>query len=738
MRTRLAPLALLALAACGKGEAPTSKPATSAATTATAAATAPEASRIDAILAAEHRRDASGVTEADQQSREVAVRRAAARALARIGGAGSRPGLLRALADEDDEVVAWAAYGLGFFCKGQEKATVSALAARFVARLGGPAPAEGSLDPLAAIARAVGRCGAEESEPTLVAWLAGPPAQATAAAFGLGELGSAKQKLREETLVALLNLAAGSAASPPLPEALFPVGRLEHLPPSVLDRVREVATARLGTPGDARLFAVRALSRSGDGAVPELARVLTTAGTFTASERAEAARGLGKRGKHGQRALAAAVSGLVPANDPIALATLVGEDFGVLTTVLETLTDGPAAKAALDDLSALQPPPGAPPTLVRRVSMLRCHAARLLATPGEQDKRLLACDLTSPSAGIGARAMVAVLGKAEITGHRLALWRDLVQKGDIRAREAALELLEEHEEIEGAAAVLAEALAAKESGIVGTAAEVLTKQPQRAVAEAPAKKPAKKAKKKKEPAAAPEARAPSPAIVKALLDALARPATLEDPEAADAIVDAVGALALKEAKPRLDDLCRSPYPTTREHVEKAIALVSGEKKTCEPPPGGGPAPEELGHLVRAPAKLSLDTDAGALEMILDPARAPVAVTRFVDLAKAGFYDGMVVHRVVPGFVAQFGAPFGDGFGGPPGKPALRCETSPLPFGPLAVGVALAGRDTGSSQLFVMHGRHPHLDGGYALVGKASGPWAALAEGDVIRKVKITP
>jgi cyclophilin family peptidyl-prolyl cis-trans isomerase len=55
-----------------------------------------------------------------------------------------------------------------------------------------------------------------------------------------------------------------------------------------------------------------------------------------------------------------------------------------------------------------------------------------------------------------------------------------------------------------------------------------------------------------------------------------------------------------------------------------------------------------------------------------------------------------------------------------------------------VGVALSGRDTGSSQLFITLGRHPHLDGEYALVGKASGDWDAVAEGDVIKSVKIAP
>ncbi len=112
------------------------------------------------------------------------------------------------------------------------------------------------------------------------------------------------------------------------------------------------------------------------------------------------------------------------------------------------------------------------------------------------------------------------------------------------------------------------------------------------------------------------------------------------------------------------------------------------------------------------------------------------VTRIADLARSGYYDGIVVHRVVPGFVAQFGAPFGDGAAAPrasrrSGARRRRCR-SPRS----TVGVALAGRDTGSSQLFVMAGRYPHLDGQYALLGTASGPWAALAEGDVIRKVTV--
>jgi len=92
--------------------------------------------------------------------------------------------------------------------------------------------------------------------------------------------------------------------------------------------------------------------------------------------------------------------------------------------------------------------------------------------------------------------------------------------------------------------------------------------------------------------------------------------------------------------------------------------------------------------------------------------------------------------VVPGFVTQFGSPTADGFG-PVDRSALPCETSPLPFSPMTVGVALAGRDTGSTQLFVTLATLPRLDGQYAWLGTASGPWGALVAGDVIRKATLT-
>jgi cyclophilin family peptidyl-prolyl cis-trans isomerase len=743
----------LALGGCGSPSGPV--PGAASASASSAAVAAPARDRLASIESAELRRAAAEITTDDLQSRDVLVRRAAARALARIGGEPSRAGLGRALGDEDDEVLTWAAYGLGFSCKGHEKETVAALVARALGRPSAPAGADvvvapTSLDADAAIRRAIGRCGAEESEPTLVAWLAAPRSRAVAAALALGDLANARQKLREETLAALLNLAAGSASAPPIPEALFAVSRLENVPLTVVDRIREVATARLTDPSEARIFAVRALGRAGDAAAPTLARVLSTPASFSAPERADAARQLKRLGKAGQRALDDALPALVPSADPVALTGLVGEDFGVLLTVIDSL-DGPgSAKKALAELAALPAPPAPPEPVARRVAWLRCSAARVLASANYRDKALLGCEAGLeppgsppaidgfPMTSIAGRAVVAAIGGAEITGPRLAAYRAYALHGDRRAREAALDLLEKHDEIDGAAAILVEALGAKETGIVEGAADILAKRPQRAGDAVTRKSKKEKRKKDREqgPAEVVDALAPAPAIVKALLDALARPAVDLDPELSDSLIDAVGALAIKESKARLEVLCRSNYPTTREHSAKALALL-GDKRACPAHPAAT-APHELDAPVTARTTITFDADPGALTITLDPALAPAIITRVVDLVKSGYYDGMIVHRVEPWYVTQFGAPFGDGSGGPDGKASIPCETSPLPFAPLSVGIALSGRDTGSSQLFVMHTRAPHLDGNYAIVGTATGPWGAFVDGDRIRHAKVAP
>jgi cyclophilin family peptidyl-prolyl cis-trans isomerase len=206
------------------------------------------------------------------------------------------------------------------------------------------------------------------------------------------------------------------------------------------------------------------------------------------------------------------------------------------------------------------------------------------------------------------------------------------------------------------------------------------------------------------------------------------------------VLDAAAAVRLPSAHEAAAKACHDPNVTVREHAVRDLRALDDSAQTCArrelmpPPSDGGLGSTGVPSLPDHLAKVTFETDSGELSIVFEPALAPRAVARFVALARSGFYKGVVVHRVVPGFVAQFGDPEGDGYGG--SGSLLRCETSPVPFGVLDVGVALAGRDTGSSQLFVTLARHPNLDGDYAWVGHAEGDWAAVAEGDAIRGVKV--
>ena len=131
------------------------------------------------------------------------------------------------------------------------------------------------------------------------------------------------------------------------------------------------------------------------------------------------------------------------------------------------------------------------------------------------------------------------------------------------------------------------------------------------------------------------------------------------------------------------------------------------------------------------------TSRGSFTMELLPNEAPLTVDNFVQLAKRGYYRGIVFHRVVPNFVIQGGDPRGDGNGGP--GFTIRCEVNEVPYDRGAVGMALSGKDTGGSQWFVTHAPQPHLDGGYTVFGRViSGMNVvdAIVRGDVIISIVI--
>ena len=133
----------------------------------------------------------------------------------------------------------------------------------------------------------------------------------------------------------------------------------------------------------------------------------------------------------------------------------------------------------------------------------------------------------------------------------------------------------------------------------------------------------------------------------------------------------------------------------------------------------------------------LHTRHGTIEIHLDVVESPLTTASFVDLARSGFYDGLVFHRVEPGFVVQGGCPRGDGSGGP--GYALRCEITRRPFGRGAVGMALSGKDTGGSQFFITLSPQPHLDGGFTLFGQVVRGMEVVERirpGDAIERVEI--
>jgi cyclophilin family peptidyl-prolyl cis-trans isomerase/HEAT repeat protein len=157
-----------------------------------------------------------------------------------------------------------------------------------------------------------------------------------------------------------------------------------------------------------------------------------------------------------------------------------------------------------------------------------------------------------------------------------------------------------------------------------------------------------------------------------------------------------------------------------EAPQRAASEVQGERELVLP--GGEVARIERGRpAVAAAARIRgarIDTSEGTFLLALDPDVAPYAVANFARLAEAGWFDGQVFHRVIPGFVVQTGCPRGDGWGGP--GYAIPDEVSALPYDAGALGMARADRDTGGSQWFVTTAPQPHLVGEYTRFGEVVG------------------
>ena len=128
---------------------------------------------------------------------------------------------------------------------------------------------------------------------------------------------------------------------------------------------------------------------------------------------------------------------------------------------------------------------------------------------------------------------------------------------------------------------------------------------------------------------------------------------------------------------------------------------------------------------------------GVMEGELYPEIAPQSVYNFIDLANHNYYDGLIFHRVIPGFMIQGGCPEGTGMGGPgyciKGEFFYNGVKNELKHkrGVLSMARSQSPNSAGS-QFFIMHENAPHLDGQYAAFGKVT---SGLEVVDAIAAVK---
>ena len=128
---------------------------------------------------------------------------------------------------------------------------------------------------------------------------------------------------------------------------------------------------------------------------------------------------------------------------------------------------------------------------------------------------------------------------------------------------------------------------------------------------------------------------------------------------------------------------------------------------------------------------------GVIEGELYPEKAPQSVYNFIDLANHNYYDGLIFHRVIPGFMIQGGCPLGNGTGGPgwhiKGEFARNGVANPIKHTRGVISMARAmDPNSAGSQFFIMHEDAPHLDGDYAAFGHVVNGM------DVVDEIAATP
>jgi cyclophilin family peptidyl-prolyl cis-trans isomerase/HEAT repeat protein len=648
------------------------------------------------VLRAEDRRLEDEPLRAALDDEDPAVRLRAVAAIARIGAPGTRERLQRAAGDDAPAVRAEAALGLGLLGDPLAAATVAALAADVEAGV------------RARAAEALGRLAAEGTHAVMAGLLddadAAVRAEACLAAWKFSDAGRFVDPLiaRASDGEAIVRFGAAYA--------LGRLGASRSAPPT--------SGSRPGSVKDEAFARVRA----------ELLRLI---GAPESEIRMQAARGLANPANAAETAAAGA---LVSDRDPGVRVNAVRAfgypGLGTAPFVERALKDPNAhvVRAAVEALGRIG----------------TSDAARLLWEGLSKTKRLSAWLFEPAAVGLAQtnpdefRNVVEGLASNADPIARAAAPPLLASRAEPWTREILAALLRDPAARVQAAAI---PVAAQGEGLLSTilgdlvaAADPIVRA---AVADAAGARLAKS-----------NAPAPERADAFALLKTIAAGAAgdlLPDARLA-ALEAAARGGGGPEARAILEDGLRSGDWLTRRRAAELALEVLKEDRFAEIGAASERAIEDYVAILEWAAKpraaiVAIERPGfkpGRFTVRLDTRNAPLAAWNFARLAETKFFDGLVVHRVVPNFVVQDGDPRGDGSGGPGW--VIRDEFNVEHFWAGTLGMASSGKDTAGSQWFVTLSAQPHLDGRYTAFGRVAqnlgGVVAQIVPGDRVVAVRV--
>jgi len=158
-----------------------------------------------------------------------------------------------------------------------------------------------------------------------------------------------------------------------------------------------------------------------------------------------------------------------------------------------------------------------------------------------------------------------------------------------------------------------------------------------------------------------------------------------------------GVYGSKPKEPNTEEVALSQLPNRRKEVDAAIADIDFDKKTYQ---------------------VVLDTTVGKITLDMYPDVAPGHCKNVIGLAKIGYYDGIIFHRVIKDFVCQVGCPLGNGTGGPGYTIDAEFNNKLHEAGVLSMA-RTSDPNSAGSQFFICLGRVPHLDKQYTVFGKTA-------------------